>query len=72
MSYGYCADCDRKDVSDEWKRNGTICPICWDVRQRFVKAAEAGKLTQEQLIYTQRGRHARRKKMLTILNSIEE
>ena len=72
MSYGYCADCDRRDVGPDWHRAGTICPICWDVRMRFVKAAGEGKITKEQLINTQRGRHTRRKKMLRILDAIEE
>ena len=72
MSYGYCADCDRRDVGPDWHRDGTICPTCWDVRTRFVRAIEAGQISQEQIIYTQKGRHTRRNKMLSVLNAAQD
>src|SRR3990167_5141961 len=65
-----CHDCGeeitRENMTRNWGRTD-ICDSCLELRGKLVEAIGAGKLTQEQIAYIQKGKYTRRKKIQVAL-----
>ena len=56
----------RENMTRNWGRTD-ICDSCLELRGKLVEAIGAGKLTQEQIAYIQKGKYTRRKKIQVAL-----